>query len=277
MMETPGWLHIARGDAPLVVSIPHAGGEIREDCWENLSDDGALVRNDTDWWVDRLYQFAPELGATVVQTRLSRTMIDVNRDPHGQSLYPGQATTELCPTTDFDGRPLYEGGRVPEPAEIARRLAAYHRPYHDALSAEIERLKQIHGTIVLWDAHSIRSRIPRLFDGELPNLNFGTNGGASCSPGLIARLEAVAATSDYTHVTNGRFKGGYITRHYGRPNDGVHAVQLELAQRTYILEAPAGTISDGPPDFFVDRPRPIRTFLTRLLETCIAFATTERP
>lgn len=274
MLKTKDWLEIKHGNAPLLVSIPHAGVIISEG-WDHLSPVG-LLRNDTDWWVDRLYGFAPELDATVIHTALSRTMIDVNRDPSGQSLYPGQSTTELCPTTDFDGRPLYLEGEVPEANEIARRLEAYHRPYHDALSAEVERLRRIHGTIVLWDAHSIRSRIPRLFDSELPNLNFGTNDGASCSQRLIERLETIAATTSYTRVTNGRFKGGYITRHHGRPDEGVHAVQLELAQRTYMREAPDGLATDGPPDFFVDRPRPIRVFLKSLLEACIDFARTEK-
>ena len=219
------WLEVTRGgSAPLVVSMPHTGTEIPADLEPRLQSLW-LARKDTDWWIERLYDFAPGLGATVVRTRMSRTVIDPNRDPAGVSLYPGQATTELCPTTTFDGELLYHGGQAPGAEEIATRRAAWFEPYHRAISGEIARLRQRHPVVVLYDCHSIRSQIPRLFAGVLPNFNLGTHSGASCSRELTARLEALCDDTGFTRVTNGRFKGGYTTRRYGAPAAGTHALQ----------------------------------------------------
>lgn len=227
------WLRIHRGEAPLVVAFPHGGTDL-------AGLDKAFVspwraRLDTDWWIEELYYFVRNLGATTVATGISRSVIDMNRDPSGASLYPGQATTELCPTTTFDGEPLYRDGG-PGAGEIARRREQYHRPYHAALSGEIARLRGAHGKVVLYDAHSIRSRVPRLFDGELPQFNIGTNGGATCAPGLATAIADICAASGDSHVLDGRFKGGWTTRHYGQPEKGIHAIQMELAQRGYMAE-----------------------------------------
>lgn len=226
------WLEIHRGDAPLVVAFPHTGTDLPDDIVPSLVSPWQ-ARRDADWWIDRLYAFAADLGATTVRTTISRTLIDVNRDPSGASLYPGQATTELCPTTDFDGAPLYRDSG-PQADEIARRRVLYFDPYHATLSAEIARLRGTHKRVVLYDAHSIRSRIPRLFDGELPQFNIGTNSGAACHPALPAAIETVCAASGGSHVIDGRFKGGWTTRRYGRPAEGVHAIQMELAQSTHL-------------------------------------------
>ncbi len=268
-MTAPVILH---GTEPLIVSVPHAGIEIPPDIEENLASLW-LARQDADWWVDRLYDFAFDLGATVIRTPISRTVIDVNRDPTGKSLYPGQATTELCPTTTFDGEPLYREGRAPDQPEIARRRELWFDPYHHAIGEEIARLRKQHARVVLFDAHSIRPRVPRLFDGFLPDLNFGTNSSASCAPALTTSLESVAGTSAFSRVTNGRFKGGYITRYHAKPEDGVHAVQLELSMRTYLGEQPAKLAADNwPPQFSRDGAAPLREVLTRLLQACIEFA-----
>lgn len=227
------WLTVTRGEAPLLVSLPHTGTALPDDVAAKLvSRDLAL--HDTDWWIDRLYDFATGLGATMVHTAISRTVIDVNRDPSGASLYPGQATTGLCPTTTFDGRPLYQPGAEPDAAEIARRREVYFEPYHRVLAAERDRLRALHPDIVVYDCHSIRSRVPRLFDGELPVLNIGTNGGASAAPGIEAAMVRAAETSPFSSVLNGRFKGGWITRHYGRPAEHVHALQMEKALSAYL-------------------------------------------
>ncbi|HTW36856.1 MAG TPA: N-formylglutamate deformylase [Rhizomicrobium sp.] len=262
---------VQRGNAPLIISMPHAGTDIPEQYQEHII---SLWRakKDADYWIDRLYSFATGLDATIVRTAISRTVIDVNRDPSGRSLYPGKVTTELCPTTTFDGEPLYRSGHTPTAADIARRRDMCFTPYHDALIAEIERLRAAHKTIVLFDAHSIRSRIPRLFDGELPNLNFGTNDGVTCAPALIEMFEALSVKTRFSRVTNGRFKGGYITRHYGRPGDGVHAVQLELAMRGYMLEPPVLTEQNWPSPYQRDRAAPLRALLAKLLQAAIDFA-----
>jgi formiminoglutamase len=268
----PGWLEVRRGAAPLIVSIPHAGTEIPP----HISGRFAslwLAQRDADWWVDRLYGFAADLGATTVRTRLSRSVIDVNRDPSGASLYPGMATTGLCPTSTFDGEPLYRSGHEPDADEIAARRRLFFKPYHDALASEIARLRSRHPRFVLYDAHSIRSRVPRLFEGELPQFNIGTNSGQSCAPDLAAAVEAVCDGSNHSWVTNGRFKGGYITRSLGKPAEGVHAVQMELACRGYMDE-PEGepTPEAWPPPYDSGRAQPMTAILKGVLDACLAFA-----
>jgi len=268
-MTHPAFITVRRGTAPLVVSLPHTGTDIPDDIAPDLVSPW-LARKDTDWWIEKLYDFAADLGASVVRTSISRTAIDVNRDPSGVSLYPGQATTELCPTTTFDGEPLYLDGRG---SDVAARRAAYFDPYHAALSAEIEHARAIHGTIALYDCHSIRSVIPRLFDGTLPHLNLGTNSGASCAPALQGEIEAIGDASAFSRVSNGRFKGGWITRHYGKPERGVHAVQMELACRAYMHE-PLGPVDEAswPSAYDPAYAAPCRAVLTRILQACIGFA-----
>jgi N-formylglutamate deformylase len=266
---TPDWLAIERRQAPLIVSIPHAGTELFD--YEPRFASPWLALRDADWHIPELYGFARELGATIVKTTASRSIIDVNRDPSGASLYPGQATTELCPSTTFDGEALFRSGEAPDEAEIAERRRLYFAPYHDALGAEIERLAKAHGRVALYDAHSIRSRIPRLFDGELPQLNLGTNSGSSCSPALRERLQRTLAESGKTFVVDGRFKGGWITRAYGRPADGVEAVQMELACRGYMAEPDVVNEQNWPTPLDQTLAAKTRATLRQVLETLLAF------
>lgn len=271
--DPPRWLEVHRGDAPLVVSFPHTGTDIPSDIEQRLVSPW-LARKDADWWVHLLYDFVQSLGATTVRTALSRTVIDVNRDPSGASLYPGQATTELCPITTFDGEPLYVPGAEPTKAEIARRRAAYFDSYHAALASEIRRLRALHVKVVVYEAHSIRSVVPRLFDGALPNLNIGTNGGASCSPTLTAAIEAACSGSGFSQVTNGRFKGGWTTRHYGDPERDVHAVQMELACRGYMTEPTEPFSSNNWPSAYNPaKAAALRSVLMSVMSACLAFAT----
>lgn len=266
------WLSVKRGDVPLVVSLPHTGTDIPEPYGTGLVSPW-LARKDADWWIERLYDFAADLGATIIRTTISRTVIDVNRDPSGVSLYPGQATTELCPTTTFDGEPLYEPGMEPNLGAVAERRARFFDPYHGALRSEIERLRGQHEQVVVYDCHSIRSQIPRLFEGTLPNFNIGTNGGTTCAPELSAAIEKLCAESGLTHVLNGRFKGGYITRSLSQPDKGVHAVQMELACRGYMDE-PLGQIAEGrwPTPYDETYAAPMRRILKQVLKACLSFA-----
>ncbi|MGL4973761.1 MAG: N-formylglutamate deformylase [Bosea sp. (in: a-proteobacteria)] len=270
--KQPDWLTVERRDAPLILSLPHTGTQIPADIEAKLASPW-LARKDTDWWIDRLYGFAAGLGATVIHTSISRTVIDVNRDPSGISLYPGQATTELCPSTSFDGEPLYLTGQAPDATEVARHRQLFFAPYHAALAGEITRLRTIHPRIVLYDAHSIRSRIPRLFEGDLPRFNIGTNSGAACDPALTTRIEAICDASGQSRVSNGRFKGGHITRHHGNPGAGIHAVQMELACRGYMRET-QGPVSeaDWPSPFDESYAAPMRARLERILTACLEFA-----
>ncbi len=228
--------HLHQGQAPLLVSLPHDGTRVPADIAARMTASARGVP-DTDWHVSRLYEFARGLGASILVPTHSRYVVDLNRPPDDTSLYPGQNTTGLCPVTQFSGEPVYLPGAEPDPAEIAHRVETYWRPYHDNLDAELQRIRGQHGRVVLWEGHSIRATLPFLFEGRLPDLNLGTAAGHSCSPQLARRLAGVlAAHPQYSHVVDGRFKGGYITRHYGAPETGVEAVQLELAQRTYMDE-----------------------------------------
>ena len=225
------------GTAPLLVSLPHDGSAIPGVLAARMTP-AARRAPDTDWHVSRLYAFARDLGASMLVPRYSRYVVDLNRPEDDTSLYPGQNTTGLCPAVRFTGEPVYLEGQAPSLAEVGERVEAYWRPYHQALAAELARLKAEHGRVVLWEGHSIRgSDLPFLFEGRLPDLNLGTAAGASCAPGLQQRLEAVLGDqSDYDWVANGRFKGGHITRHYGDPAAGIDAVQLEISQRNYMDE-----------------------------------------
>ena len=257
------WLTISRGDAPLIISIPHAGTHIPKDTLPALRDRGLAI-SDADFYVDKLYQFATQHAVTLITTTISRTVIDVNRDPSGSSLYPGQATTGLCPTERFDGTPLYHAGQEPDEAEIARRRALYFNPYHAALHDEIERLRTYHPKVVLYDAHSILSNVPRLFPGELLQFNIGSFDGKSCAPALT---DAVSAACGESQIVNGRFKGGWITRHYGAPTRGVHAIQMELAMRGYLDEGGA-----WPPLWDADRAALLHPVLRSIITACLNFA-----
>jgi N-formylglutamate deformylase len=242
-MTTTAIFDLHTGHLPLLLSIPHMGTRLPDEIGPALTDE-AHVLADTDWHLDQLYGFARAQGYSVLQARVSRYAIDLNRPPSGESLYPGQTTTGLCPTETFRGVPLYQPGQAPDADEIARRRETYWRPYHDALRGELDRLLALHGQVLLWEAHSIASVLPRLFDGRLPDLNLGTNGGATCAAPVLNAVLAQLGTPagrPFTHVVNGRFKGGYITRHYGEPARGVHAIQLEMAQCLYMDEsAPFG-------------------------------------
>lgn len=270
-MTASDFVVIERGEAPLLLSMPHVGTGLPGD-FERRFVSPWLARRDADWHVEKLYAFARDLGATIVRTTVSRSVIDLNRDPSGVSLYPGQATTGLCPLDTFDGEPLHRPGEEPDEAEIARRRADWFAPYHAALAEEIARLRAAHPRVVLYDCHSIRSTIPRLFPGLLPQFNIGTNAGAACDPALTAAIEAPCATSGLGHVVDGRFKGGWITRRYGRPESGVHAIQMELAIRGYLPEPRVIDESNWPIAYDPDFAAPLVRTLRTALEGALAFA-----
>lgn len=257
--------HYHEGSTPLLVSMPHCGTAIPESIARTMSE-AALRVPDTDWHVERLYDFASELGAGVLRARYSRYVIDLNRPPDDTTLYPGQSNTELCPTTAFDFSKIYREGCAPTQQDIARRIETYWRPYHDRLRDALARIRERHGIAVLYEAHTIRSQVPRFFEGVLPDLNLGSADGASCAPELERVLgQVLAGTNNFTHVINGRFKGGYTTRAYGGPDSGVHAVQLELSQRTYMDE-------DYPFTYREDKAARVQPILRRLLERTLEWA-----
>lgn len=263
------WLLVARGDAPIIISIPHTGTFIPPAIERRLASPW-LARKDTDWWVEKLYDFSSTLGITCVRTTISRTVIDVNRDPSGASLYPGQTTTALCPLTTFDSERLYMSGKEPGSDEVSSRRHDYFDPYHDALNEEVARLRRRYRNILLYDAHSIRSAIPYLFEGTLPHLNIGTNGGRAAHPSFSEAMELACAHSEFSFVTDGRFRGGWITRHYGDPAQGVHAVQMELACRGYMIEPAKVEVSNWPPVYDDARAAGLRTLLINILKDCLA-------
>jgi len=226
-----------QGASPILLSMPHSGMVVPPTLVNDLTQKAQQLP-DTDWHLSRLYSFADVLDATTVQANYSRYVIDLNRPPDNAALYPGQPGTDLCPLHGFDGDALYHPGSEPDEQEVDRRWRQYWMPYHTELKAQIDRIKKLHGFVVLYDCHSIRSRLPRLFDGELPVFNLGTADGTACSGRLQSRIEQVLVDSPYRFAVNGRFKGGYITRHYGNPSAEIHAIQMELAQSAYMEETP---------------------------------------
>jgi N-formylglutamate deformylase len=257
-------LTLHRGTTPLLVSVPHAGTAIPE-ALRDAYVPRALDAEDTDWHLDRLYAFVRDLGAGLIVPRTSRYVIDLNRPPDDKPMYAGANNTELCPTHFFSGDPLYREGRAPDTAEIARRREHYWKPYHAALAAELSRLKAEHGHAIVFDGHSIKSELPWLFEGRLPDLNLGTASGASCAPSLRTALAGVLdRQQEFTSVVDGRFKGGYITRHYGRPREHEHAVQLEMCYCCYMVEKPPFAYDDPA----TKRVRPV---LQGLIDTMLAW------
>lgn len=233
----PGFT-LYQGQRPLLVSVPHVGTQVPPELLARMAPRAAEVE-DTDWHLERLYNFARDLGASLLVPRFNRYVVDLNRPPENAAMYPGVNNTELCPTHFFTGEPLYLPGQAPDQAEVDQRVARYWRPYHQALATELARLKAAHGHVVLFDGHSIKSELPWLFEGRLWDLNLGTADGRACSPALEATVATVLAGQQrYSQIVNGRFKGGYITRQYGQPAQGVHAVQLEMCWRCYMDEAP---------------------------------------
>lgn len=254
-----------RGRVPLLVSIPHMGTEIPAELRDGYVP-RALQVEDADWHLDRLYAFARDMGASVLTPRIARYVIDLNRPPDDTPMYPGASNTELCPTRFFNGETLYREGRAPDAQERLRRRTAYWEPYHGALRGELQRLKAEHGFALLWDAHSIRAEIPWLFDGRLPDLNIGTADGSSADASITQAVATAAARhTGFTHVVNGRFKGGYITRQYGRPAQRVHAVQLEMCQCLYMREAP-------PWDYMPANAAAIQPVLQKMVEAALVAA-----
>lgn len=254
-----------QGEQPLLISIPHLGTHVPEAIAGCMTAEARQVP-DTDWHLDRLYAFAWDMGASVLMATHSRYVADLNRPPDGSSLYPGQSVTGLCPVDTFDDTPVYLPGQEPGEAEIARRRERYWQPYHDKLAATLEAMRARHGTVVLWDAHSIRSVLPRFFDGVLPDLNLGTGKGSSCDPALSDAVMAQARSDErHSSVLNGRYTGGYITRHYGQPERGVHAIQLEMTQSSYMQEA-------LPFDYLPERAAGVQPVLHAMVAAALAFA-----
>ncbi len=250
------------GRVPMLVSMPHVGTDIPDEVAAYLAP-CAQAKADTDWHLEALYGFLGEMGVSTLAAHWSRYLIDLNRPPEDTNLYPGMDTTGLCPLDTFGRERLYLPGMEPGPEEVQRRIARYWRPYHDRLRAELDRLLAEHGRVVLWEAHSIASVVPRFFEGRLPDLNFGTAEGRSCDPGLERAVLGEARAQDrFTLALNGRFKGGYITRHYGQPAANVHAIQLEMCQCLYMDEAPPFTYR---PDIAAE----VQPLLVRMTEAAL--------
>ncbi|MFV2053156.1 N-formylglutamate deformylase [Aliiroseovarius sp. YM-037] len=258
-------VEVTRGDSPIVLGLPHTGTDVPPEIAANLNARGKGLE-DTDWHIHQLYD-GLLAGTTTVRAIFHRYVIDANRDPSGQSLYPGQNTTGLVPLTDFDGQEIWN--TPPDTDQIEARRVAFHAPYHAALRAELDRVYALHGVAILYDCHSIRSRIPYLFDGTLPDFNIGTNMGATCDSRIQMAVERICRSADgYSATTNGRFKGGWTTRRYGQPETGIHAIQMELAQSTYLAAEAA------PWTYDTDRAAALRPHLKTILTTLANLAPT---
>lgn len=261
-------VEIDRGTSPLILAVPHSGSFVPDDIADGFNEVGRAL-TDADWHVDQLYDGLVD-DATMVRATFHRYVIDANRDPSGASLYPGQNTTGLCPVTDFHGNSIYLNDREPGAEDIECRRINYHAPYHLALAQEIERVHAINGVAILYDCHSILSTIPYLFDGVLPDFNIGTFNGQSCDQKVENTVANICAHAEgYTSVVNGRFKGGWTTRHYGAPEKGVHSIQMELAQSTYMRE-------DTSHELIEERAKKLRTVLREILTALSDVATALR-
>lgn len=257
------------GSIPLIVSIPHAGTDVPDGLRARMTD-AALRLPDTDWFVPRLYDVPELTAATLISANVSRYVIDLNRPPTDENLYPGQNTTRLCPETNFDGTPVYRDGKPLSRDEIQARIGEFWQPYHAELRQQLARTRAQFGFATLLDLHSIASRVPNLFEGVLPDLNFGTNHGQSVGPSFQAMIDQAAASQrEYSAIVNGRFVGGYITRHYGNPDQQVHTLQLELSQATYMDESSALWDSDK-----VSRIQPV---LRQFLKSLVAWIESHSP
>ena len=261
-------VEVTRGDSPIVLGLPHTGTFVPDSIMGRLNARGQSL-SDTDWHIHKLYDGLLE-GITTVRATTHRYVIDVNRDPSGRSLYPGQNTTGMVPLTDFDGHEIWEA--PPTEDEIAERRRVFHDPYHSAMHAEVDRVHALHGSVIHYDCHSIRSKIPFLFDGTLPDFNIGTNDGQTCDPRIEAAVETICDDAEgYSSITNGRFRGGWTTRHYGRPDEGYHAIQMELAQSTYLTDEQAPWVYDTA------KSERLRVYLREILTTLADLAPTLTP
>ena len=264
--------HFHRGDSPILISIPHAGTYIPKDIACNFTP-LAQQMPDVDWHLPLLYDMARTFSATTLAATHMRYVIDLNRAPDHSSLYPNQDTTALCPIDTFDKRAIYSSGKEPTLQEIQNRINNFWQPYHTKLEAELNRIHSLHGIALLWDAHSIASHVPRFFSGKLPDLNFGTAKSQSCAASLEVAIASLmqqsAPAQKFSHVFNGRFKGGYITRHYGQPTKNVHAIQLELSQCTYMQET-------SPYTYNSDSAKNLKLLISDLLDTCLIWANQQK-
>ena len=251
-----------RGESPILVSFPHDGTDFPARIKPGLNEHG-LKNTDGDWYIFELYNRIIGRDISYIRARYSRYVVDLNRSPAGELLYPGKMETGICPLATFDGMPVYLPGKQPGDREVRSRVETYWQPYHNHLQAELRRIRDRHGYAILWDAHSIRAEVPGLFDGVLPDLNFGTAGGRSCAQALIEQLVGYAArASTYSVALNGRFKGGYITRHYGDPASGVHSIQLEINQNTYLTNT-------EEPEMNQEQARRLSLLLHSLLQSAV--------
>jgi N-formylglutamate deformylase len=264
--------HFFSGNSPILISMPHAGTSIPKDIECKLTPE-AMLLPDVDWHLPILYDMAKDFDISVISAEYARYVIDLNRSPENTSLYPGQDVTGLCPIDTFAKSAIYLDGKQPDESEIETRIEQYWRPYHQKLATELQRIKAIHGVAILWDAHSIASLVPRFFNGKLPDFNFGTADSSSCDTSLQDALAATMLTSihakAYSHVFNGRFKGGYITRNYGVPKTNIHALQLEMSQCIYMEENP-------PYKYDAELAINVKPLLADLLETCLNWAKTQK-
>lgn len=257
-------VEVKHGNLPLVLAIPHSGNYIPEEILNTITEPAKQLI-DTDWNVHRLYDnLLP--GTTVIKALFHRYVIDANRDPSGSALYPDRPTTALCPLTTFDGDSLYLSRQEPNESEITRRRIAFHIPYHNALRKVLNLARSKHGIVILYDCHSIRSRILNLFPSHPPDFNIGTNDGTTCSPAIENKVRDICEQSDeFSTVVNDRFKGGWTTRNYGQPSKGIHAIQMELAQSTCMLECSPWTYDDK-------KAQILRQVLARILKALVTIA-----
>jgi N-formylglutamate deformylase len=222
--------------APILLSIPHCGTAFPKELINEYEPELYKEQDDTDWFVDQLYDFANAMGITTISAVYSRWVIDLNRHPENRDLYSdGRLITGLCPVTNFLGNAIYKDGRksIAED-EIQRRLAAYYLPYHQKIAEHLMALKERFGQVLLWDCHSIRKSLPALHKEPFSDLIISDADGQSSAAKLSDTAFLHLSSSTYSVKRNYPFKGGYITRHFGKPKENQHAIQLEMSKNVYM-------------------------------------------
>ncbi len=250
-------------EVPILLSVPHCGTAFPEELASDYKPEFVRAPEDTDWFVDTLYDFAAELGIGLIAANYSRWVIDLNRNPQSKPLYAdGRIITALCPVTTFTGQSIYKDERKEvETGEVQRRRNVYFDPYHQKIKGLLDVLKKKYGKVLLWDCHSIRQQVLTIQKDKFPDLILGDADGTSASPGLIETVLGGLDHSDYSVSHNHPFKGGYITRHFGRPSENQHALQLEMTKMNYM--------DDSEMSYDKSRAEKIRALLKSIFEKLI--------
>ncbi len=248
---------------PIILSVPHCGTDFPDEIRNDYVPEMMAAPDDTDWFVHQLYNFATELGITIIHAKYSRWAIDLNRDPESAPLYDdGRIITGLTTTTDFFGKSIYiSDDRIPDQKEVERRLTEYYWPYYNKIQDLLDERLATFGKALLWDAHSIRHFVPTIRKEIFPDMILGNNDETTAHPELIETALHGLTSGKFGVNHNTPFKGGHITRYFGKPEQNIHALQLEMNKILYM--------DDEERNFHEERANEMRAVLKPTFEALI--------